>query len=334
MLVMSDKLNLSKVKPFEAINWNQINDYVDKLTWEKLVSQFWVDTRIPVSNDLDHWNSLKPHEHELYNKVFGGLTILDTLQSEGGVGSMSTSRLTQHEEAVINNIAFMESIHAKSYSTIFSTLNTPMEIERIFEWTRTDKNLQYKVQRINQIYKEGTDLQKRAGSVLLESFLFYSGFYTPLKYLGMGKMANVAEIIKLIIRDESVHGTYFGYKFRVGFNKLDTKEQEELQDWVYETLLDLYANEVEYTKILYTATEWTPLVIAFLEYNANKALDNLGFPPVFTTTASDVDPVVMNGLSTATSNHDFFSQVGNGYLLGNVEPLTDDDYLMIYEQAK
>ncbi len=32
--------------------------------------------------------------------------------------------------------------------------------------------------------------------------------FTPLYYLGNNKLANVAEIIKLIIRDESVHGTY------------------------------------------------------------------------------------------------------------------------------
>jgi len=34
----------------------------------------------------------------------------------------------------------------------------------------------------------------------------------------------------------------------------------------------------------------------------------------------------MNGISTGTSNHDFFSQVGNGYLLGEVEAMQDDDY--------
>ena len=34
----------------------------------------------------------------------------------------------------------------------------------------------------------------------------------------------------------------------------------------------------------------------------------------------------MNGISTGTSNHDFFSQVENGYLLGEVEAMQDDDY--------
>ena len=45
---------------------------------------------------------------------------------------------------------------------------------------------------------------------------------------------------------------------------------------------------------------------------------------MFPDTAEDVDPIVMNGISTGTSNHDFFSQVGNGYLLGSVEAMDDE----------
>ena len=57
---------------------------------------------------------------------------------------------------------------------------------------------------------------------------------------------------------------------------------------------------------------------------------NLGQDPLFPDSADDVNPIVMNGISTGTSNHDFFSQVGNGYLLGEVEPcrmtITITDY--------
>ena len=64
-------------------------------------------------------------------------------------------------------------------------------------------------------------------------------------------MANVAEIIKLIIRDESVHGTYIGYKFQLGFNELSEEEQTKLRDWLYELLFELYENEEKYTEMLY-----------------------------------------------------------------------------------
>ena len=53
---------------------------------------------------------------------------------------------------------------------------------------------------------------------------------------------------------------------------------------------------------------------------------NLGLEPFFSETVEDVDPIVMNGISTTTSNMDFFSSVGNGYLLSDVEPMKDEDY--------
>lgn len=309
-----------------AINWNQVEDQIDKATWEKLTEQFWLDTRIPLSNDLDDWRSLPANEKWIVGHVFGGLTLLDTLQSQDGMASLKANIRTQHEEAVLNNIQFMESVHAKSYSSIFSTLNTPAEIDEIFDWTNSNEFLQYKANKINDIYQNGTPLQQKIASVFLETFLFYSGFYTPLYYLGNNKLANVAEIIKLIIRDESVHGTYIGYKFQLGFNELDKAEQEELQNWMYDLLYDLYANEEKYTYEVYDGTGWTEEVLTYLRYNANKALMNLGQGALFPDSAEDVNPVILNGMSTSTANHDFFSQVGNGYRLGNVEAMEDSDY--------
>lgn len=311
---------------YKAINWNEIEDKIDKATWEKLTEQFWLDTRIPLSNDLDDWRELSKQEQDLVGHVFGGLTLLDTLQSQDGIDQLRRDVRTQEETAVFNNIQFMESVHAKSYSSIFSTLNSAEEIKEIFDWTDHNEYLQTKAKVINEIYQNETPLKKKIASVFLETFLFYSGFYTPLYYLGNNKLANVAEIIKLIIRDESVHGTYIGYKFQVAFNELPEVEQEKLQDWMYDLLYKLYENEEKYTEALYDDIGWTEKVKTFLRYNANKALMNLGQNPLFPDTAEDVNPIVMNGISTGTSNHDFFSQVGNGYLLGHVEAMNDDDY--------
>lgn len=644
----SEQTVTQKTEYYKAINWNAIEDVVDKATWEKLTEQFWLDTRIPLSNDLDDWRRLSDKERDLVGKVFGGLTLLDTLQGTDGVSAIRPDVRTPHEDAVLSNVSFMEQVHAKSYSSIFSTLNTKAEIEEIFDWTANNKYLQKKAEIIKHIYETGSPLQKKAASVFLESFLFYSGFFTPLWYLGNNKLPNVAEIIKLILRDEclssdhelltpkgwvsvadirpgdiilqfnpktrksefasvqtvstdyvpklynfsskngyvnltctpkhrlirksltsdqykireaentygqtaywlhprplelneesdlehevslweefyivaskygsvvragegysltftfrrpqmierlryllnslriyfketdfkttpdiafripslfnsaidvnnlkqlpkrdltevslhwvtdyldklifwyghknsknslryitsnrdsldwvqalatlagyktrvredafykseflpddtphyclifvtnecvttghvvertevegaqvygiqvpsgflvtrgkggsvvitgnSVHGTYIGYKFQLAFNELPEEEQEELKAWVYDLLYELYENEERYTEELYDEIGWTEEVKTFLRYNANKALMNLGLDPLFPEGAEDVNPIIMNGISTGTSNHDFFSQVGNGYLLGQVEAMKDEDY--------
>lgn len=319
-------LQNTKETYYDAINWNEIEDEIDKETWEKLTSQFWLDTRIPLSNDLSDWRKMRDDEKTLIGHVFGGLTLLDTMQSESGVDQLRQDIRTPQEEAVLNNIQFMESVHAKSYSSIFSTLNTTEEIEDIFEWTNTNPILQKKAKLINEVYRTGEPLKKKVASVFLESFLFYSGFYTPLYYLGHNQLANVGEIIKLIIRDEYVHGTYIGYKFQLAYRECSVEEQEELKMWTYTYLYDLYENEVDYAHQLYDTFGWTEDVIKFMRYNANRALYNLGFEPLFDETEEAVNPIVMNGISTSTNNHDFFSQVGNGYLLGKVEAMTEEDY--------
>ena len=323
---MSETENLTVPTYYSAIDWNSIEDSIDKYTWEKLTSQFWLDTRVPVSNDLDDWRKLPQLERDTFAKAFAGLTLLDTLQSVDGAEVLKHDARTPQEIACFNNIQFMESVHAKSYSTIFSTLNTKKEIEELFNWVDTNVYMQTKAEIINKIYESGTALQKKVASVFLETCLFYSGFYTPLLYLGNNKMINSAEIIKLIIRDESVHGTYIGYKFQLGFNDLSEDEQSEFRDWMYELLYKLYENEENYSHLLYDKVGWTDEVLTFLRYNANKALMNLGQDPLFPDTAADVNPVVMNGISTSSSNHDFFSQVGNSYLLGEVEAMSDEDY--------
>ena len=323
---MSEQNNQKVPTYYAAINWNAIEDSIDKYTWEKLTSQFWLDTRVPVSNDLDDWRKLPQVERDTFAKAFAGLTLLDTLQSVDGAEVLKHDARTPQEIACFNNIQFMESVHAKSYSTIFSTLNTKSEIEELFDWVDTNVYMQKKAKIINDIYQNGSALQKKVASVFLETCLFYSGFFTPLWYLGNNKMINSAEIIKLIIRDESVHGTYIGYKFQLGFNELPEEEHSELRDWMYNVLYELYENEEAYTHLLYDEIGWTDEVLKFLRYNANKALMNLGQDPLFPDTAADVNSVVMNGISTSSSNHDFFSQVGNSYLLGEVEPMSDEDY--------
>ena len=63
-------------KYYKAIDWNSIEDEIDKSTWEKLTEQFWLDTRVPLSNDLDDWRKLSNAEKDLIGKVFGGLHFL------------------------------------------------------------------------------------------------------------------------------------------------------------------------------------------------------------------------------------------------------------------
>ena len=156
-------------------------------------------------------------------------------------------------------------------------------------------------------------------STLLESFLFYSGFYLPMYFSAHAKLTNTADVIRLIIRDEAVHGYYIGYKYQKGIAQLSDAERLDLQDYTYDLLNELYDNEVEYTQSLYDRVGLTDDVEKFLRYNGNKALMNLGYPALFPAEICDVNPAILAALSpNADENHDFFSGSGSSYVMREV----------------
>ena len=182
-----------------------------------------------MSNDIPSWGTLTANEKQLTMRVFTGLTLLDTIQGTVGAVSLIPDALTPHEEAVYTNIAFMESVHAKSYSSIFSTLCSTAEIDEAFRWSEENPNLQRKAEIVMEYYKGDDPLKRKVASTLLESFLFYSGFYLPMYWSSRAKLTNTADMIRLIIRDEAVHGYYIGYKYQKGLALEDERQEGRTQ---------------------------------------------------------------------------------------------------------
>ncbi|MDR0271660.1 class 1b ribonucleoside-diphosphate reductase subunit beta [Paenibacillus sp.] len=314
----------------KAVNWNRPDDDFTLMFWQQNIMQFWTDDEIPLSDDKMDWIKMTDDERSVYKHVLGGLTLLDTLQ--GGVGM---PRILENVEglqrkAVLGFMSMMEQIHAKSYSSIFTTLASTEEIDDIFRWVENNEQLQFKAKLIESWY---TNIETKQGlykamiaSVFLESYLFYSGFFYPLYLAGQGKMTSSGEIIDLILRDESIHGLYVGILAQELFQDFTPEDQERLNKEMYELLDTLYQNEVKYTDDLYSPLSLQEEVKTYVRYNANKALMNLGFEPYFPE--EPINPIVFNGISTHTKQHDFFSKKGNGYVRAiNIEPLTDEDFV-------
>jgi ribonucleoside-diphosphate reductase beta chain len=300
-----------------AINWNRVPDEKDAEVWERLTGNFWLPEKVPVSNDIPSWNTLTPAEKELTMRVFTGLTLLDTIQGTVGAVSLIPDAATPHEQAVLTNIAFMESVHAKSYSSI----------DDAFRWSEENPNLQRKAAIVMDYYRGDDPLKRKVASTLLESFLFYSGFYLPMYWSSRAKLTNTADVIRLIIRDEAVHGYYIGYKFQRALALESEARVAELKDYTYELLFELYDNEVEYAQDLYDQVGLTEDVKKFLRYNANKALMNLGYEALFPKDETDVNPAILSALSpNADENHDFFSGSGSSYVIGKAVNTEDEDW--------
>lgn len=323
-------------RPVQGIDWNHPVDEIDKEVWDRLKANFWVPEKVPLSNDLPAWGRLTPEQKTALKRVFGGLTMLDTLQSEVGAPVMQADAENKHEAAVFANITFMEAIHAQSYSAIFSTFCSSQEIDEIFRWIEHEPLLQNKGQIVRSVYRGNTDFYndgeafqkaiKKAVSVLLESFLFYSGFYMPLKFSSEALMTNTADIIRLIMRDEGVHGYYIGYKYQGLRARLNEADRKALDALVFDLAKELLRNEEKYSDKLYQGTPYISKAKSYLRYNYNKAMDNLGYRDKHIDNATPESAILSQMAIDANETHDFFSGSGSSYVVGKVEETNDDDW--------
>lgn len=323
---------------YKAVNWNTPeNDYAG-MFWEQNLRQFWIDTEYIPSKDIDSWKSLSPEIQQTYKRALGGLTLLDTLQSHTGMPKLLDHIDGLQNKAVLSFMCMMEAIHAKSYSTIFTTVNSTAEINELFAWVESNKLLQFKAATIDKQYRKldaaqvsnETLFMGLAASVLLESFLFYSGFFMPLWLAGQGQMVASADIIKKIVADESIHGVFVGLLAQDVYKKLPDPEKSKQE--LIALLMELYENELIYTDELYTEAGLTADVKEYVRYNANKAMMNLGFEELFEV--KDVNSIVLNGLNLDTTQHDFFSKKSTNYEKSmEVVYLHDEDFVMDTDPA-
>jgi ribonucleoside-diphosphate reductase beta chain len=133
------------------------------------------------------------------------------------------------------------------------------------------------------------------------------------------------EIIRKIIQDESIHGSFTGMVAQRLYRENLTDEERAKADLERERLLDqLIEVEKTYTANIYTKIGLVDEVMNYVYYNANRALQNLGYDDKYTH--DPVSQIVLNGIDTSTINHDFFSTKGDYVVPLNIEPLSDEDF--------
>ncbi|MDK4337475.1 class 1b ribonucleoside-diphosphate reductase subunit beta [Corynebacterium accolens] len=313
--------------PLRPVNWNRIWDDKDLEVWNRLTSNFWLPEKVPLSNDRNDWSRMDPAERDLTIRVFTGLTLLDTVQATVGEISQIQDARTEHEEAVYTNIAFMQAVHARSYSSIFSTLASTEEIEKSYAWAVDNPVLQQRATSVMVHYYGDDPLKRKVASTLLSSLLLYAGFYLPLHFSVHGKLTNTADMIRLILRDKAVHGYYSGYKFQRGLDHATEARREEMREFTFDLVRKLYDLEMRYSGELYEPYGLMDDVATFVRYNANKALMNLGYPNLFPYEECQVNPKILAALTPGSDeNHDFFSGSGSSYIIGKAVETSDADW--------
>ena len=280
------------VKPLQAVNWNDPNCKFYDNIYNKQAQQFWLPTEIPVSDDKECWSNLDAKTKEAYERILAGLTLLDTNQTSG-INKVAEKSENMFIQSLLALFGGFESIHARSYSTIFQTLCTTERINELFLWVEQVGELQNKVHKIMKEYNDKDSLyMSYVASLCLEGVCFYSGFFLPLYLAGQGKMIHSGEIINLILRDEKLHTIACGRFAQDLMLNVDDVTKDHYKKKALELISEIYNLEMEYTELIYG------------------------------------DLALVEGYSIETKTHDFFSTRGNGYVVAtNVTKLTDEDFL-------
>ena len=298
-------------KYYKAINWNDMEDRVDRSAWARLNDIIWEPRHVPVREDKKEFLQLDKPVQEAMLHAFGALSFSSGLQMRNGIDQLKPDAITPEEVAVLNALQYLESIANKGYSYVLYELSDAEEVKKTLAWADNNPYLQKKIHLLNEIYQSGDALQKKAANVILETALYHSGFYAPLYLFGEGKMIRTAEILKLALRGTSFSGIYPGYKFRLGYAKLGKQEQKDLRKWIDDLYSKLVANEEKHIELTYKGTGWADDVKHYLYYSVNKAYLNLGFSARYPDTADTINPVIEKGVIKSAVFEDFFFYTNN-----------------------
>ena len=329
------------------VRWTNQQDDVTQMMWGEVTKNFWLDRDINFHRDVQTWaNNMSELEKIAFIKVLTGLASLDSRQGTDGMGLIAFHEVDGQVQAVLQFNSMMEHIHAKFYSKAFQSLIPKEIINKYMEdWAMENKELQTKLDFIVTHYNNLMKLnptkeemwKAKASSVMLETALFYSGFYYPIALAGgigskngEARMTNTADGISLIVRDENLHGQYIGWLAETNFHEwFDEEEKDELKAWLYDSLHFLYENEVKYTKEIYDPIGLTEDVLNYVRFNFNRVCMQLGFENIFPE--EEINPVIENGIRIETATSDMFTMKAE-YFEANVVPSTDDTFNIDFDK--
>lgn len=232
----SDELQNSDI--LRNQNTNIINVLDSKYPWIEdfyyvLTGNMWFPEKVDLSGD--YIKDLNHKEYQAFKNVLSALTAQDSIQANILGEPTYDNFLNDSGIAQIFAILrFQEVIHARSYSTMALTFitNEKERHELFYKW-QNNQCFKDKLSNIAEHYQNFTSnpcletmYLSVINSLVLESILFYSGFYFFYNFMYSNVLNGVADMIKLIHRDEYSHFLWF-MKIK---NILDTEYSKEIKN--------------------------------------------------------------------------------------------------------
>lgn len=284
--------------------------------YKKMREDFWIPQRTDLTGDVTDYNELTDSEKKAFNGILSYLIYLDSIQETmlPNIGQVMTAPDVRH---CINEQCYFEGIHSESYKYIVESLLPVERQDEIYDFWRTDKTLSKRCQFVLQYYQNYLDSRSNEdyfyclfADYLLEGLYFYNGFIYFYTLSSRQRMNGVADIIKLINRDEENHVRLF--------RKLITEASSEFtfsNDKLYEMVNDAVNQEINWTlhitddDILGINEQSTQ---NYTKYLADKRIKSIGLNPIYNVNINPykhLEGIADIGSEAGTKTNFFESQV-------------------------
>lgn len=274
--------------------------------YEKQMLLFWRPNEIDVTKDRGDFKGLTDHEKFIFTKNLGYQILLDSIQSRG-ILSLLEDCSNLEFESFCETWAFFEQIHSRSYTHIIK--NVYPNPSDIFNEISTDEEI---IKRASSVTKYYDDLINNIGGEslydkkkklyltlvsiqILEFVRFYVSFACSYYFAEQGKMIGNSSIIKLINRDENLHGAFTRFVIKALMENDDEGFKEVAADCeqiVYKMWEDAALEEIQWAEYLFKDGDLIGLnadiLSNYMKYLVNLRMKNLGMKPIFEKTKNPI----------------------------------------------
>ena len=288
----------------DVTNLNNFSNIKYMWAWslyKKQRQDFWTPEIVNLTQDK--LSDLTEHERESVDDELGFLVFLDSLQTSN-LPHLSVYITNPEIKACLVEQTSQELLHSDSYQTVFTTLYTKEEQDKVYYRFKTNSLLYDRVQFITGIYQDFINtptmrnfIRVLVANLYLEGVYFYVGFAFFYHLAYMNKLVGVSSIIRLINIDEKGHvGIFVGM-----LNEIKRDGDDELKDFINKTIVDL-GNEVRKREL-----DWSlHLLRNFKEFDDRDIAKYIDY-----LIASNVQRPLGIGLNAVTNPFEHLERVAN-----------------------
>lgn len=247
----NDNRNNRQIWYGNSTNLIQLNDC--RYQWavglyRQMRENFWIPQKFPLTEDVTDYANLTVRERRGFDGILSYLTFLDSIQT-CNIPHLKMAVTAPEVDICLAEQTSQEAMHNESYSYMIESLIPEDRQNDIYEFWRQDKMLYERCKAIAKLYQQYVDNPTEENyfiallaDYILEGIYFYNGFAFFLSLAYRQVMAQTADIIRLIQRDELNHVRLFQQLLKVGMETFPYST-----DLVYSMFDEAVKNEIQWT---------------------------------------------------------------------------------------